>query len=45
MISTHQLDAVEKFCHRVGIIKNGKLVMECKPNENLEETFLSVVRE
>ena len=44
LISTHQLDAVEKFCDKVGIVKDGKLVTECKPSEGLEELFLSVVK-
>ena len=44
LISSHQLESVEKFCNRVGIIKNGRIVYEGKADQNLEEVFLRVVR-
>lgn len=33
IISSHLLDTMESFCHRIGIIKNGKLVKIGTPNE------------
>jgi ABC-2 type transport system ATP-binding protein len=46
LISTHQLDAVEKFCDRVGIIKEGRLITEknVKDVESLESLFMEVVK-
>jgi ABC-2 type transport system ATP-binding protein len=46
VISSHQLDAVERFCDTVGIVKEGKLVKECSIDEiaELEDFFLEVIR-
>ncbi len=44
LISSHQLEAVEKFCTRIGIIKDGRIVYEGHASEDLEEVFLRVVR-
>jgi len=43
LISTHQLDAVEKFCNRVGIIDSGRVVAVSEVREGLEELYLSVL--
>lgn len=45
--SSHVLEVVEKLCHRVGIIKNGKLVAygdlnEIKGDKSLESIFLEL---
>ncbi len=49
--SSHQLDVVEKVCDRVGIINNGKLVIDCAVSElnasatidaSLEDLFLAI---
>ncbi len=53
LISSHLLDMVEKFCDRVGIINEGRLVLEGSVEEvkeglggskSLEEVFLKVVK-
>ncbi len=44
LISTHQLDAVEKFCDRVGIIASGEMVFEGEVREGLEDIYLSALR-
>ncbi len=44
LISSHQLEVVEKFCAKVGIIKAGRIVYEGEADSNLEETFLRVVK-
>lgn len=48
--STHVLEAAEKLCDKVAIIKDGKLVVsgtmeEVKGNTSLEEVFLELVEE
>ena len=48
--STHVLEVAEKLCHRVGIIKNGKLVAEGKVadvvgDKSLESIFLDIAKE
>ncbi len=52
LISSHLLDMVERFCTRVGIINEGRLIMEggveevkeaAAGSESLEEVFLKVV--
>ena len=45
--STHVLEVAEKLCHKVAIIKNGKLVAagpmeEVRGNASLEEVFLEL---
>lgn len=47
--SSHVLEVVEKLCDRIGIIKNGELVVcgtvdEVKGNESLEEVFLELIK-
>ncbi len=44
LISTHQLDAVEKFCDRAAIVDSGKVVAVEEVKEGLEELYLSVIR-
>ena len=52
-ISKHSrkfLEVAEKLCHRVGIIKNGKLVAEGKVadvvgDKSLESIFLDIAKE
>ena len=46
-ISTHVLEVAEKLCHKVAIIKNGKLVAagpmeEVRGNTSLEQVFLEL---
>ena len=46
--STHVLDVAEKLCHKVAIIKEGKIIAsgtmdEVKGDSSLEEAFLEVV--
>ncbi len=48
--SSHVLEVVEKLCDRVGIIKEGKLVLEGKTAEiighdSLEKLFLEINNE
>ena len=48
--STHVLEVAEKLCHRIGIIKNGKLVAEglvadVIGDKSLESTFLDIAKE
>lgn len=48
--STHVLEVAEKLCTRIGIIKEGKLVLtgtteEVKGNTSLEDVFLDLIRE
>lgn len=48
--SSHVLEVVEKLCDRVGIIKNGELVVigktsEISGNKDLEEVFLEITDE
>ena len=56
VISSHLLDVVERFCTRVGIIHNGRLVAEGtveevkklaseSPGTTLEEAFLKITGE
>lgn len=55
LISSHQLDSVERLCTRVGIIYKGRLIAEGtveelksrvseKPGSTLEEAFLKIVK-
>ncbi len=44
LISTHQLEAVEKFCNRAGIISSGRIVLETEVREGLEDVYLSALR-
>ena len=46
--STHVLDVAEKLCHKVAIIKEGRIIAqgtmeEVKGSQSLEEAFLEVV--
>jgi ABC-2 type transport system ATP-binding protein len=48
--STHVLEVAEKLCHRVGIIKNGKLIRQGVTSElvgdsSLEEVFLELAED
>ena len=45
--SSHVLEVVEKFCNKIAIIKNGKIVAsgtteEVKGNESLEDKFMEL---
>lgn len=45
--STHVLDVAEKLCNKIGVIKNGKLVVEgnieeVKGNKSLEAIFMEI---
>ena len=45
--STHVLDVAEKLCNRIGVIKNGKLIVEgnideVKGNKSLEAIFMEI---
>ena len=45
--STHVLEVAERLCHKVAIIKNGKLVAagameEVKGDQSLEDVFLEL---
>lgn len=51
LVSTHQVDLVARICHRVGILKGGRLIMEGSPDElcrqlgtpDLEEMYFRAV--
>ena len=48
--SSHVLEVVEKFCNKIAIIKNGKIVVsgcteDIKGNDSLEEIFLELFNE
>ena len=48
--STHVLEVAEKLCNKIGIIKNGKLIVNGKTedvtaNSSLEEVFLELANE
>ena len=48
--STHVLDVAEKLCHKIAIIKGGKLIKvgtmdEVKGDDSLEEVFLDLEKE
>lgn len=48
--SSHVLEVVEKFCNKIAIIKNGKIISsglteEVKGNGSLEDTFLGLYNE
>ncbi len=50
LFSSHVLEVVEKFCNKIAIIKDGKIVAqgkteEVKGNESLEEKFLELFDE
>jgi ABC-2 type transport system ATP-binding protein len=46
--STHVLEVAEKLCHKIAIIKNGKLIVsgntdEVRGDSSLEQLFLELV--
>ena len=48
--SSHVLEVVEKFCNKIAIIKDGKIIVsgnteEIKGSESLEEKFLELFNE
>ncbi len=45
LLSTHDIDVAEELCDRVGIVVDGRLVVECDPatEADLLETFLESV--
>ena len=48
--SSHVLEVVEKFCNKIAIIKNGKIVAsglteEVKGDESLEDKFMELFNE
>lgn len=50
LFSSHVLEVVEKFCNKIAIIKNGKIVAsgltdEIKGNESLEDKFMELFNE
>ncbi|MDO5755307.1 MAG: ABC transporter ATP-binding protein [Tissierellia bacterium] len=52
LFSTHVLEVAEKLCHRIGILKNGKLIFlgtmnelkDAHPEHSLEEIYLNMIK-
>ena len=53
LLASHNMNEVERLCHQVLMMKNGKIIDKGKSNDlinkhgrkNLEEVFLKIVRE
>jgi len=53
LLASHNMNEVERLCHEVMMMKDGKIIDKGKSNDlinkhgrkNLEEVFLKIVRE